>query len=476
MSASSKKKLRKEQKAVAMTERQNVEKKEAKKLKRNTILFVAAISLVLVAFVGILAWQWISGNGLFQKSTTAAVVNGKELNSVEFNYYYVDTAMEEYNQMYTWYSYFGEDAASMIGLDTSKPLNKQTNEQTGETWSRYILNSALANAKEDAALVSAAKKAGHKLSQEDKDTLKSYSKNLDANAKNLGYPDADALLARQYGKGAEKDTYLKYLEKTMLADSYKTAYNDGLTFDDAAIREHDAKDPLKFNSYDYTYYYVSSANYMPEETTTEPTTEATEPTTEATEPTTEATEPVENEQNEADKEAASREKAKEVADQLGTAKTLEELTAAVKELEVKGKKDQSVTTSHNVLYTNVTAAMKDWVTNAERKAGDITVIPNESTDSETNETVINGYYVVCYEGSSTNDLGKMTNVRHLLVSFPEATEEESHEGHDHEAETTEPTTEATDPTTETTEPTTETTEHHRSRGRRRCRCFRGSQG
>ena len=48
MSASSKKKLRKEEQMAKLTERQMAEQKEAKKLKTNSIIFTVAIGLVLV--------------------------------------------------------------------------------------------------------------------------------------------------------------------------------------------------------------------------------------------------------------------------------------------------------------------------------------------------------------------------------------------------------------------------------------------
>lgn len=437
MSASSKKKLRKEQQAAAMTERQQQEQKEAKKLKRNTIIFVTVIGLVLLAFVGILVYQWITSNGIFEKATTAATVNGTEINSVEMNYYYVDTALEQCNQLYSYASYFGGDLSTM-GLDTSKPLSKQVyNEESGQTWADYILELAIDNAQHDYALAAAAKKAGYELSDEDQQTLKTYSKNMDANAKALGYESADQLLAQQYGNGAEKDTYLAYLKRGMIANGYYNEYSDSLSFDDAAIRERDEKNPLNYNSYDYSYYYVNYSNYL------EGGTENDEGETEYS----------------ADEENAARAKAKEIADQLATAGSLDELDAAVKELEVNGAKNQKLTTAHKTLYTKITASHQEWVAAEDRQEGDITVIENKSTAAEGEEALINGYYVLCYEGMSTNDLGKMSSVRHLLVEFETEEEdetEEDHEGHDH-AEESEPTevTESTEETTEATQAATE---------------------
>lgn len=438
MSASTKKKLRKEQQAAAMTERQRMEKKEAKKLKRNTVLFIAVISLVLLAFVGILLYQWVTTSGIFEKNTDAASVNGTKINSVEMNYYFVDTAMEQASQFMSYAEYFGGDI-SVMGLDPSKPLDKQEYEE-GVTWADYLMDQAMAKAQHDYALAKEAKAKGYKLSKEDQDTLNLYSTNLDTNALIMGYEDADALLRQQYGNGATKKTYLAYLKRGMIANGYYTQYSDSLEFDATAIADRDAKNPSHYNSYDYSYYYVSYANYLEGGTKNEEGTVEYSP----------------------EEEAAARAKAKEIADQLALCTNLEELDAAVKELEVKGKKDQKLTAVTNTLYSKVTGAHQEWVSDDARQEGDMTVLENKGTAEEGQEAPINGYYVMVFQGSTTNDEQPMTSVRHLLIKFPEAEgeEEDEHEGHDHEHET-EPTEDATEPTeNETTEPTesVETTE------------------
>lgn len=64
MSASSKKKLRREQEVAKLTERQQTEKAEAKKLNIYTTLFVAilAVMLVVAVTVGVtntIKWHWL---------------------------------------------------------------------------------------------------------------------------------------------------------------------------------------------------------------------------------------------------------------------------------------------------------------------------------------------------------------------------------------------------------------------------------
>ena len=451
MSASSKKKLRKEQNAAVLTERQRQEQAEAKKLKRNTTLFVILIAAVICAFLAIAITTAITTQGWAERSTTAATINGEKLNSVDMNYYYSDTINAEYNQ-------YGEYAASMfqmMGLDTTKPLDEQSyNEETGETWADYFMNKALAAAQRDFALSAAAEKAGYTLSEDDKASLENVESNLTMYASFSGMSSADAYLRAQYGNGASVKSYVKYLERNMLAENYYAEYSDSQEFDATAIAERDEKNPLNYNAYDFEYYYVDYSKYLGvtetveniDETTEEATEEATEAATEeATEAVTEAAteaateeaveEPTEAEKTEEKKEytaeeiAAAQAFAKSVADKLALSESAEAFEKAVAELEVGGKKDQKTTHSHNTMYEKVNAAYSEWISDASRKEGDIAVFENNVTttaEDGTESTELKGYYVVCYEGMTDNRTS-ISDVRHLLVKFGEDDEEVTEE-------------------------------------------------
>ena len=90
MSASIKKKLRKEQEAVTLTEKQLKEKAEAKKLKTYTITFVVIMALVLCIAVGTVAYTSIAKTGIFHRSIVAATVGEHKLSAADLNYYYFD--------------------------------------------------------------------------------------------------------------------------------------------------------------------------------------------------------------------------------------------------------------------------------------------------------------------------------------------------------------------------------------------------
>ena len=158
MSASSKKKLRKEQKAAAMTQRQKAVKKEATKLKIYTWTFW----VVMILIVGLVAGIALSGpvNVMIERMGTSIVVGDHNISHTELNYFYID-AINQYCKKYSSYiSYL---------LDTSAPLDEQVvDASTGTTWADNFLDMAISNAKNTYALYDAAKEAGYKMSAEKK--------------------------------------------------------------------------------------------------------------------------------------------------------------------------------------------------------------------------------------------------------------------------------------------------------------------
>ena len=74
MSASDKKKLRKEQAAAMITEQQNKERAEAKKLKIYTITFISVLLLIVCTAIAVLTIRGINNSGVMQKNTIAATV------------------------------------------------------------------------------------------------------------------------------------------------------------------------------------------------------------------------------------------------------------------------------------------------------------------------------------------------------------------------------------------------------------------
>lgn len=391
MSASSKKKLRREQDAAMLTEKQKTEKKEAGKLKFYTIATCVLLVAVLLAFIGII----VSNSGIVQRSTTALQVGDHKVTTVELSYNYINTVNNFTNQ-------YGS-AVSLFGLDVTKSLGSQTySEETGETWADYFLTQAEQTVRSTYALCDAAKAEGYAMSDSDKATVESTITSLETTAKNAGYSDVNACLRALYGKGANLKSYRSYVESQVLASSYYNDHQASLSYTDADRREMEADDYNVYSSFSYNTYYVSRSSFLSGGTTDE-----------------------DGNTTYTDEEYTEAAKAAETAATSLTGSsitTVEQFNDAIAGLEInKDKENVTSTVYTDTRYASVSSTVRDWVTDANRKAGDTTIIANTSTDADGNE-VINGYYAVFFVGSNDN-IFPLANVRHILVSFEGGTQD-----------------------------------------------------
>ena len=394
MSASSKKKLRKELNAAAMTEKQLQEQKETKKLRLYTGLFAAAIAVMILVVIV----SRVFSSGIIPRSTTALTVGGTKVSAAELNHYYIDSVNNFLSQ--------AGDMVSLFGLDTTKALDDQFyNEAEGDTWSDYFLDQATATAQNMYAVYNAAKADGFTMSEEAKASVDATVENMALYATMYGFPSADAYIAAMYGEGCNLDTFRDYAEVQMTAQEYAAAKTESLVYDKAALEAKDAENPAAYSSYDYQYYYMANTKFYQGGTENEDGT------------TTYSDEEME----------AGRAKAEAAANTLAAATTTQELDAAIAALEINAESTSAKSTrQENTQYASVTTAIREWVTSADRKAGDIAVIPSEYTThnhadgeectGENDEKSVAGYYVVLFEGSDKN-LTNLVNVRHVLVSF-----------------------------------------------------------
>jgi len=405
MSASDKKKLRKEQAAAFLTEKQQQEQAEAKKLKIYTISFIAAMALIVCIALVVLAVRAVNNSGVIQKNTIAATVGDQKLNSVELNYYYNDAVNEYYNGLYSQFSTYTDTYLQTMGLDTTKPLNEQVyDEESGQTWAEYFVEEAINNAKHDYALYNLAKEESFELPEDEQTTLDNMRNNLNTYAMLYGYQNANQYLRAVYGYGSDAESYMEYNERSTIADAFYHAHEDSLTYDDAAIREFEKDNVNKYNSYTYDYVYMSYTDFR-ESSAKDENGDAT----------------YTDEDNE-----AARAAMKTAAEMLATATSVDDLKEKIKTVKLGKDGQLAVNSEEALLHTSINATLSDWLAADERKEGDIAAIPNTSTtkdDDGKETTVTNGYYVAIFH-SKTDNAEKMSNVRHLLVEFEGGTEDE----------------------------------------------------
>ncbi len=477
MSASSKKKIRKEQEAELLTQRQQQEQKEAKKLKLITIAFITGLAVILAVFAGIMISDGISASGVVGKWTTVATIGEHKLSLTDFNYYYVDAVSETSSELYSGVSEFSEQLSMsnaeaikmMTGVDVTKPLTQLTNEATGNTYADDLVQKALENAARDYALYDAAQKAGFKLSAEEQANIDSIPETLDNYATLMNYGTAKNLLRLgwKYGEYATVDSYVKYQERSMIADAYYEYYTEQLTYDDAALRKAEGENPENYNSYSYAYYTVkvedfleggttaedgtvtysdtekeaaraaaeAAANELTSATTidefddkvahlfTEETEETTEETTEeATEETetttTDVEEAAEPDTTEADAtEPDTTEPEDEIDIPLDT--TEGEVTEENTDGDAHDHEHEQTIKSMDVLHSGAKEDFRTWMADANTVKGSMTVIPAKGENDE-----ITGYYVV-YMMAKTDNKKAPVNVRHILVEVTDTENEDA---------------------------------------------------
>lgn len=404
MSASNKKKLRR-QDASLLTEKQLAELAEEKKTRAYTIGFVVVIALLVAVALFIMGSSIITGSGILEKKTVAATVDNHDISNAELSYYYVDAVNNFYQDLSQNYGSNANMYSQLFyGLDLSKSLDSQQVSEEA-TWADYFIQEALSSARSTYALCDAAAAEGVALNEEEIASIDAQATYLTTYAAANNYSKLGDFLKVIYGNGATEESYRNYTMMNTLASKYFGEHANSLTYTDGDLRAKEAENYNYYTSYTANYYYLNSSPFLTGGTTDENGT-----TTYSDE-----------------EKAASLEAAKAAADALAAGKydSLEAFDtgiAAMPHLADAETVPTSTAIDHQ-LYPNLSTLMQEWLSDASRKTGDVTVIANESTDSEGNTTV-SGYYVMYFVSADENKT-PITNVRHLLVAFEGGTLDEN---------------------------------------------------
>ena len=403
MSASSKKKLRREQEAAKMTEKQLAAQKEAQKNRLITTAFVVVMAVILVVAIVVGVKQTITTQGILEKNTTAMTIGDHKVSNAELNYFYIDAV----NSFYSNYGSY----ASMFGLDVTKPLNEQyQDEASSVTWADYFLATAKDNAVSIYAMADAAEAAGYTLPEDQAAEIDTQLESLEVYATLYGYTSEDQYLKAMYGSGASMKGYEEYNKLQALANSYYNQYADSLTYEDADLRAKEEENFGAYSSYSFNSYYLTTSKFQTGGTTAE-----------------DGTVTYSDEEKAAAAEAVKAAAEEILAQEISS---VEELDAAIAALSVNEGQSAASTAYTDTLYANVNSNYADWITESGRKEGDMAIFPNETVSTAedgTETTTLNGYYIVYYIGSNDNEFA-LKNVRHILVAPAHNHEEgETHE-------------------------------------------------
>ena len=410
MSASSKKKLRKELNAAALTEKQLAEQKESKKLKTYTITFVAVLALVIVAALVVAAVNGVVNSGVLQRNTDAVTIGDTTLSGADLNFFYMDTIQTDYNN---WYQNYGENTQLFVqwmqGLDITKPLDQQVqDETTGKTFADYYKDAAIEAAKNVYAIYNLAKAAGETLTEAQESELELSIESMKLYASMYGYGSPEAYLKALYGAGANIENYTNYLTVKTIATNYAQKHYEGIEITDASIATRNTESFDEFSTFDYSVFFVDMNEFLPcrdEET-------------------------ADDHVHSAEELATARKAAEEAAKALvasGATDTLQ-LNAAISNSEAyKHNKDAVAADRKGYTLSQVTESQGEWLKAADRKAGDLTMLAKETTTTDADgkeTTTIDGYHIMLFLGRDDREQNLVT-VRHILSSFTGGTTDES---------------------------------------------------
>ncbi len=403
MSASSKKKLRKEQNAVQMTEKQQQEQRESKKLKIYSITFIVVLAVVVCLAIGIAGTTAFVNSGILERNTAALTVGEHTLNSVELGYYYMDSINSKYDE---WYSTYGDMMSlylSISGLDVTKPLNKQPCNllSDGKTWADYFADLAVTNATANYALYDEALKNNFTMTDEIRSDVESALAGITFTAMSNGFTDSTAYLKAQYGNGTTLDSFKQYLEVSALVNAYLQETYDGLSYTDDDLTAYDKEHHDEYTAYSYSVFPLNREVFVDC------------PASE------DDTDHVHSEEEYTAAVKAAEKAAQTLVDSEAT--TAEELNAQIAKLDAyKDNTSTKCAEYDSVLYSSISDKnIAEWLNSSVHKSGDMTVIPSTSTttnESGEETTTTNGYYVVMFHEKNENDM-KLANVRHILVAF-----------------------------------------------------------
>ncbi|MBU5434485.1 peptidylprolyl isomerase [Pseudoflavonifractor sp. MSJ-37] len=375
MSASRERKQRQSIPEQGLTQKQIKERREAAIKKRNTIAYtvIGVVAAILVAVL--LIWN----SGFFQSRTTALTINGRNYTPGEVSYYYGQAKQSNYY-------------LSMMGYDSKTPDREQNfGGDESKTYYDYFMDTAKQNMIQTAALVDAAKEAGETLNDESKQQVENALASYDSGAVQSGYPNTASFLKAYFGQYMTKGVLRSCLEDSALANQYYNEHSDSLTYDESKLEEYYKENAADLDTYVYNAIFFDGTA----ESTEDADGNSVDPTDE-------------------EKEAAMS-AAKDKADAFqAQAESSDFQTAA----DAAKAGDESLTYDGETtnVGSSVSSAYKEWLSDASRKAGDVTVIESDGS----------GYYVVQFlERARREDDFGTADIRHILVKAETSDEDET---------------------------------------------------
>ena len=347
-----------EQKVMTKYDRKVQKRKEEKEKEKKEERISTTVGIVfLVALVCLVASFPI--RTYLATHETYVVINGEEVNKVEFDYVY-NTSKNNYITQYGSYlSYFG--------LDTSKDLSTQMYSET-LTWKDYFEQNAVESLKQNKALMAEAKAAG--FTYDTTDEYNTFKETIKTSAASAGISEKEYVRSI-YGSYATMGRIEEYVKNDMVMNAYYQKLQEDNAPGDDEIQSYYEENKATYDSVDYRLTTIEA------DLPTEPT-ELADPVEETAADTTGTTDGT-----------AATDSTQDTAYQPSDAeiaKAMEDAKVLADDAEQTVAKDGEA--HENEKKSSVNYLISDWLFDDARKAGDTTVITNDNSHC---------YYVVAFE-------------------------------------------------------------------------------
>ena len=347
-----------EQKVMTKYDRKVQKRKEEKEKEKKEERISTAVGIVfLVALVCLVASFPI--RTYLATHETYVVINGEEVNKVEFDYVY-NTSKNNYITQYGSYlSYFG--------LDTSKDLSTQMYSET-LTWKDYFEQNAVESLKQNKALMAEAKAAG--FTYDTTDEYNTFKETIKTSAASAGISEKEYVRSI-YGSYATMGRIEEYVKNDMVMNAYYQKLQEDNAPSDDEIQSYYEENKATYDSVDYRLTTIEA------DLPTEPT-ELADPVEETAADTTGTTDGT-----------AATDSTQDTAYQPSDAeiaKAMEDAKVLADDAEQTVAKDGEA--HENEKKSSVNYLISDWLFDDARKAGDTTVITNDNSHC---------YYAVAFE-------------------------------------------------------------------------------
>ena len=347
-----------EQKVMTKYDRKVQKRKEEKEKEKKEERISTTVGIVfLVALVCLVASFPI--RTYLATHETYVVINGEEVNKVEFDYVY-NTSKNNYITQYGSYlSYFG--------LDTSKDLSTQMYSDT-LTWQDYFEQNAVESLKQNKALMAEAKAAG--FTYDTTDEYNTFKETIKTSAAAAGVSDKEYVRSI-YGSYATMGRIEEYVKNDMVMNAYYQKLQEDNAPSDDEIQSYYEENKATYDSVDYRLTTIEAD--LPTEPTelADPVEETAADTTGTTDGTTAADSTQDTAYQPSDAEIA---------------KAMEDARVLADDAEQTVAKDGEA--HENEKKSSVNYMISDWLFDDARKAGDTTVITNDNSHC---------YYAVAFE-------------------------------------------------------------------------------